>query len=631
MKREILEIGKKHLTLGGKPFYLASGDMHYFRFFKDGWKRRLQLMKDFGLTTLQTYVPWNLHEPREGEFHFEDNLNIGEFLKLCDEVGLKVLFRPSGYMCSEWELGGLPSWLLNKGVDIRTSEEGFMKCLRNYYQRLCKEFVPYLSTNGGPIIAVAVENEYGSFADDRDYIKQVGDLLIEFGVDVPLFTANGHEPFKMDAGSCKEYWTGVDCHGLNEVVEEHCWSYQPDKPIYIGEFWGGRSQQWGGYFARQKAEDVAQLYKMQLEKGAYVNFYMFCGGTNFGFMNGAVEGRFGADKPDAPNRYIAYATSYDVDAPVSEHGVPTEKYFACKKVLKEYLQKTYGADAFTGNDAECIADYPYHAQSIENIAMKQQGDFFGNVKNLAVLCKSSGFPRTFQEMGQDYGYMLYTTKIIYTDDQQRKIRINGLHDRATIYVNGKYLDTLMRDQKEESVAFEVPKKGAQLDILVENMGRINYGMAMLKEDKGICGFVRVELVEEDGTNYPWNYTSKSNWVNYSLPFDELSKLDFTLPVSENNPGFFKGYFEAQSGVDTFVDMSGWKKGVVWINGFNLGRYWEIGPQGTLYVPGELVGEHNEIVVFELYSTRGGKQVQLVDTPSLDLIEEVKDLKVSVVG
>ena len=201
-KCEKLEIHKDGLTINGEPFYLASGDMHYFRFFKEGWRRRLQLMKDFGLTAVQTYVPWNMHEPREGEFCFDGNLDLAEFLRLCGEIGLKVMFRPSPYMCSEWDFGGLPYWLIKKeNMEIRTLNKEYMACLRRYYERLAREFIPYLSTNGGPIIAVAVENEYGSFADDDDYIKAVGDMLGELGVDVPLYTANGIEPQKLLAGS----------------------------------------------------------------------------------------------------------------------------------------------------------------------------------------------------------------------------------------------------------------------------------------------------------------------------------------------------------------------------------------------------------------------------------------------
>lgn len=627
-KKTLLEIHKDSLTLSGEPFYLASGDMHYFRYFKDGWRRRLKLMKDFGLTAVQTYVPWNMHEPEEGQFCFDGNLDIGEFLRTCDDLGLKVLFRPSPYICSEWDFGGLPYWLLKKdGIGIRTYEPIYMECLKNYYKRLAKEFVPYLSTNGGPIIAVAVENEYGSFGDDRRYIAEVGNLLRELGVDVPLYTANGFEPFKLMTGSRPEYWTTIDVHELTGEARSSILEYQSDKPIMIGEFWAGRSQQWGGYFKRQTAEDVAELYKSIIDQGAYVNFYMFCGGTNFGFHNGALEGRYGADLPGAPNRYIPFATSYDVDAPVTEYGYPTEKYFACKRVLREYLESQ--GIPFTGSDDD--APPKCETQSIDSVKLPYAADLLDNAEVLAKDIRKSGMPLTFETMNQDYGFMLYSTDIEYTDDAERLIRINGLHDRALIFGNGEYLGCMMRDRKSEDIRFTVPRSGLHLDILVENMGRVNYGNAMLNEKKGICGFVKIEVLNEDGSIYPWNYTIKTSWTNISLPFDNLEKADFTKAPKSGRPIIYEGSFSAKPGVDTFFNPGSGVKGFVEINGFNLGRYWSVGPQGTLYVPGDLLKENNIIRIVELHPKDNEMTVSFDAEPSLDTIEETCDLQVSVVG
>ena len=612
-----LEINKDGLKLDGKEFYLASGDMHYFRFLKAGWKRRLQLMKDFGLTAVQTYVPWNMHEPEEGEFHFEDNLDIAAFLKLCDDMGLKVMFRPSPYICSEWDWGGLPYWLMKKpGLCIRTTDEQYMMCVRRYYERLSREFLPYLSTNGGPIIAVAVENEYGSFGDDKQYIKAVGNLLTEIGVDVPLFTANGAEPFKMIAGSRKEYWTGVDLHALTPEIKEACKKYQPDKPIYIGEFWGGRSQQWGFRFARQTAEEVAEKYRLLLEEGAYVNFYMFCGGTNFGFQNGALEGKNADGGSAASNRYIPFATSYDVDALVTEYGAPTEKYEACKQVLKSYLEKRH-----IPHTATPVIQYEHKAQTISQVALPVSADLLDNREVLAAGIKRSGSPLTMEMMNQAYGFILYTTHVDYTDELVRELRICGLHDRATVYGNGDYLGSCMRDREDTPIRFKVPEDGLTLDILVESLGRINYGQEMLFDHKGICKYVRLELVDENGEIYPWNYTIKTGWTNYSLPLKNLSGLDVSKKAKPDRPAFFSGSFRAKPHIDTFLDMRGWKKGTVWINGFSLGRYWDIGPQGTLYVPGELLQSDNTICVLELHRPNDSRTVSFVDTPMLDTISK----------
>lgn len=622
-----LEILKNGFMLDDKPFYLASGDMHYFRYFEEGWRRRLQLMKDFGLTAVQTYVPWNMHEPEEDEFNFEGNLNIAKFLGLCDEIGLKVLLRPAPYICSEWDWGGLPYWLQAKKCAIRTNDPKYMECLKKYYERLTKEFIPYLSANGGPIIAVAIENEYGSFSDDAEYLKMVGKMLEEMGVDSVFYTANGVEKFKMKAGSRPEYYTTFDFHGLTDEMINDIKEYQPDKPIMAAEFWAGRSQQWGGYFMRQKPEDVQKAYTALLDKGVFVNFYMFCGGSNFGFHNGALVGRYGADVEGAPNRYIPFATSYDVDAPITEYGYPTEKYYLCKAALKEYLKKNN--IEFTGSAD--MGGYECKTQSISNVKLTQAADVLDNVKNISAKRAESGFPLTFTDMGLDYGFMLYSTEVPYTDDSKRSITIDGLQDRATIYVNGEYIGTLMRDRVGEKPVFTVPKDGAHIDILVENMGRVNYGTALLFEKKGICGYVRIEVLNDDGSIYPWNYSVKSGWINTALPFNNLENLDYTKTPKAGRPTVYEGKFMAEPGVDTFFNYNGLEKGFVEINGFNIGRYWSVGPQKTLYVPGELLKEENTIRIMDIYNTNEEKIICFEDKPLLDSIEKTCDLQVSVVG
>lgn len=625
MNKALLKINESGLYLNDKPFYLASGDMHYFRYSKDGWRRRLQLMKDFGLTAVQTYVPWNLHEKEEGEFCFEDNLNIAEFLKLCDEMDLKVMFRPSVYMCSEWDLGGLPYWLLNKnGMAIRTSDPEFMKIVRRYYERLAKEFVPYLSTNGGPIIAVAVENEYGSFSDDLEYLKQTGDILRELGVDVPMFTANGPMKDVLYSGTLPEYWTALDLHTLSVAALNNITELQPDKPVYIAEFWAGRGQQWGGFFKRQKADDIAEVYRDMLKKGAYVNFYMFCGGTNFGFQNGALVGRYNAEGPDAPNRYIPFQTSYDVDAPVTEYGQPTEKYFACKKVLREEMEKR--GFEFTGTDDEYLKN-PVKTQRIDKINLVKSADLLDNAENLSHKNCKSGFPRTFEDMGQAYGFMLYSTRVEYTDDRMRAITIEGLHDRALIFVDEKYLGVYMRDRENIPVKFIVPKEGLKIDILVENLGRVNFGNCITEEKKGICGLIKIDIIEANGNINSSNYTRKSGWTNISLPVksEDLEKIDWSKCTKDNRPAFFYGEFDADAGVDTFINPYGWEKGCIFINGFNIGRYWKVGPQGTLYIPGELIKDKNTIHILELHNPKSDMTIRCDDMPSLDTLTECIDL------
>lgn len=627
MKKQILEINKRDFMLGGEPFYLASGEIHYFRFFREGWRRRLQLMKDFGLTAVQVYVPWNMHEPEKGEFCFEGNLDLSGFLALCEEMGLYVLFRPSGYICSEWEFGGLPYWLLKEDICIRTSDPGFLAHLRSYYERLAKEFIPYLSTKGGPIIAVAVENEYGSFADDNDYIKAVGDMLTELGVDVPLFTANADTPFKYQVGTRPEYWNGIDCYcAVGEPYKNIC-EQQPDKPVFVSECWAGITQQWEGCFMRRSAEDVAENYKKQLELGAYINFYMFCGGTNFGFYNGALVGKFGADTPDAPNKYIPFVTSYDLDSLVTENGKTTLKYDLCKDVLADYL-KSRGIES-SASDSGVMQSY--RTQEIHEVELVGAASFFDNLDNISAKIVKSAKPRTFEKLDQDFGFVLYSTHIKYTDDQKRQLKIEGLHDRATVYANGGYIGTYMRDRKLPPIQFTVPRDGVRLDILVENLGRVCYGQEMLNEFKGILGYVHIDILQADGKIYPWNYTFKTGWTNYSLPMKDLSELKYSGAIKKDCPAFYKGLFKAEPGIDTFLDTGNLKKGVVWINGFNLGRYWEVGPQKRLYVPGELLKEENTIEIFELYAADEKPTVFFEAEPELDSIKPNDNLVHSQLG
>ncbi len=610
MKKQLLEIGETSVTLSGEPFYIASGDMHYFRYFKAGWERRLKLMKDFGLTCVQTYVPWNLHEPEKGQYNFSDNLDLAAFIKLCGDCGLRVLLRPSPYMCSEWDFGGLPYWLLkDKNMHIRCSEEPYMTHAEAYTRRLCKEFVPLLSTNGGPIIAVALENEYGSYANDTDYLRTLAAILKSEGVDVPLYSASGPEMKHLTWGSLPEIWSGIDTREGTKAACDVLDKFNGQKkPYMVCEQWAGCAQQWGGVFNRQSTEEACRHYCASLQNGYFVNFYMFCGGTNFGFMNGALYGKYRADVPGAPDRYIPYGTSYDVDAPVNEYGQPTEKYYALKKILCEHLGKPY-------EENKCN-----HALSaFGRVQLERAASFFGNVDAISAKTVHTKTLRTMEELSQDYGFILYSTILLHTDDYARRLIIEGLADRSTIYGNGEYLGTMYRD-RASNIRFNIPENGLRLDILVENMGRICYGSAMRNDRKGITGLVHVDRVSPSGF-IMHDYSMIMNWDIRSLPLKDLSSLVYDGQVRENIPAFYSGGFKAEAGKDTLIDLSGWRKGNVWINGFNIGRYWEIGPQQTLYIPGELLKAENTIDILELYNPPADRSVELTDHSQLDSIKQ----------
>ena len=609
-KQEVLPVsllthqGEK-LYLDGKEFYLASGDMHYFRFFPEGWRRRLRLMKAFGLTAVQTYVPWNLHEPRKGEFHFEGRLNLRAFLEMCAEEGLYVLLRPAPYICSECDWGGLPAWTMQENVCPRTMDAEYIRHYKEYFDRLCQEFVPMLSTRGGPILAVALENEYGSYAMDLEYLRYCEKIHREAGIDVPLYTAGGPAPFWQIYGGFPEIWSGIDLLGGVPQAAQQLRRFQRGFPLLVAEMWGGRAQQWGGRFLRQTPEAVAHNYQEALECGAYVNFYMFCGGTNFGFFSGALEGTFRADPPGAKARYIPYATSYDVDALVDEQGRPTKKYFLCREVLAKHRSMPLEALPPVPENMPVQAPAEIHWQESRRLFQPQVLDA------LTERQVKAGNVRPMEALGQDYGWILYTTRLLRTDPTLiHQLILDGLHDRADIYCDGQYMGTYYRDRKNTPVEFRIEKESMRLDILVENMGRINFGFAMLAEKKGIVGHARLKLF--NAKRQPaGNMGFISNWEIRSLPMRpalvEAAFAPAPAPDGRTQPRFYRGAFAAQPGVDTCLDfkggpegLSGMTKGFVQINGFNVGRYWAIGPQDTLYIPGALLHEQNTIEVFELY-------------------------------
>ena len=574
---------KDGLYLNEEKFFLLSGDFHYFRTVPEGWERRLKLMKDFGLTAVTTYVAWNLHEPKRGEFCFEGICDLPLFLTLAQKVGLKVVLRCSPYMCGEWEFGGLPSWLLkDRTMALRSSDEGFMEPLNEYNKVLCSVIRPFLYTNGGPIILIGVENEYGSFGDDQDYLRMLSDFYRKENIDVPRISANGSPGFKYINGTLPENWNGIDFQALPESLGqlELLEKYQPDRQLMVGEAWVGNIMFWGVKYERNtNIEKYAAFLKEALARNVYVNFYMFCGGTNFGFMSGSLKRK----------TYMPLPTSYDYDAPISEEGMPTPKYFAMRDVLDEYL----------GKEKRPHVMPDYSVQSIERIDLDESAQLFENLDILVTGTKKANKVICMEDMDQDYGFIRYTTPLRYTGNYRYHLKIDGLADRALIYLDGKYLGAYMRDQKDQNIVFEVAAGGSELSILVENMGRIDYGYD-LYDYKGINGCVRFEMECSDGS-YLYNYANCMRYTIESIPLKSLNGLRYKEETKlHDTPCFYRGTFTAKPGADTFLDMQGWEKGMVWINGFNLGRYWKIEPQRTLYVPGTILKKENTIEIFELH-------------------------------
>ncbi len=545
-----------------------AGDIHYFRIYPGGLRRRLEYMKAFGVTVLQTYVPWNLHEPRKGEFCFSGLADMEGFLELAKEMGFKVLFRPSPYICSEWDFGGLPYWLLKEKMSLRSHDPRFMRHVADYYKVLCPKFVPYLEKNGGPIIAVCIENEYGSYGTDFEYLSELKSLLEQNGVDGPFYTTDGYAAAHRRFGRLPDVWAGYNFRIESKVALDILKKEQPDKPALIGEYWSGRAIHKGEPYAPRDIDEVVGGFREALENDGLVTFYMFAGGTNFGFMNGANFGlTFGTT---GENKYIPHTTTYEVDALLNEQGLPTAKYFACRKAYWDFL----------GQPEPPMPDIPYETQTpkikiTECSPLWDQIDYSKATHSIE--------PLSQEELDQDYGYTLYRTTIEGCGAPMKLI-IPELRDRADVYLNREYLGSMMRDRKE-SVIINLPAgEKAELELLVENMGRINYGH-LINEQKGIVGSVLT-----------WVNIHFYNWDN--LPLD--INFDISGFKKTNGPAVLKGRFKAEHGKDTFLDMSFMKKGYVRINGFNIGRYWNAGPQYTLYVPGELLQKENTIEIFEQY-------------------------------
>ena len=568
-----LNIEKSRLTLDGGDFYLAAGDIQYFRIFPDEWERRLSMMKDFGLTAVQTYCPWNLHEPREGEFDFSGLLDLGRFLELCDKLGLKVLLRPSPYICGEWDFGGLPWWLLkDRHMRYRCAHPEFMAKVAAYYKRLCREFVPYLSTNGGPIIAVCIENEYGSFGSDLDYLRFLADELCKNGVDVPLYQTDCSYQglcFTKPLG----VWQATNYRIESETAIPELRALQPDMPPFVGEYWSGRSVYWGESGKGREVAPIAEAYRKALDLGAFVSFYMFAGGTNFGFMNGSRVTRPFDGKGE--NSFRAITTSYDCDALISEDGRSTEKYYACRRELDEYLGKPVRS---------CRIPDP-ETQEITGVELTESASLFGNLDALSEPVRAAE-PLSFEELDCPFGFVLYSTTLPGGCDRELALTLTDVRDRAMIFIDGEYKGVFRRDCPSPSIECraDFPHR---LDILVENLGRTNT-RPLFAEEKGLFGEVKY------GISRLYGFECRP------LPLCDLSRLCYS-GAENGEPRFLRGRFKAKAGVPTNLLTRGLGKGVAFVNGFNLGRFWEAGPQETLYVPGGLLRDENEIVIFELQS------------------------------
>jgi beta-galactosidase len=582
-------IGETNFLLNGQPFQIKAGEMHPARIPHQYWADRLRMAHAMGLNTISVYTFWNQFEPREGVFDFTGDNDVAEFVRLAQAEGLYVILRPGPYVCAEWEFGGYPWWLLKQhDLKVRSQDPRFLAAAEIYLKKLGGLLAPLQITHGGPIILIQVENEYGSYGADHAYTAKIRDLERVAGFDVPQFTADGGGSM-MAGGHVPDTLPGLNGGGGPDIMKE-IGKYRPHGPWLVPEFYPGWLDHWGEPHAQTGIGDLVRETEWKLTNNVSFCYYMVYGGTSFGFMNGANYG----------DNFQPQPTSYDYDAPIDEAGRPTKKFFALRGVLAKYLAP-----------GETLPDVPATTPiiAVPNI---QLTDFAGLFDNLGQPVHSEE-PLSFEDLDQGYGYVLYRTQIVGPTNALLKIK--QLRDYATVYVDGQRVAILDRRYHQDSTMLNLTNASATLDILVENGGRINYGHKLTDNRKGITQSVSLgdsELTGWDMYKFPFDGSNAFDSLNFhSLPGDSANAADNNLPA------VYRGSFDLTETGNTFLDMRAWGKGIVYVNGHNLGRYWFIGPQQTLYCPGCWLQEgRNEIVVFE--QLKGGVHpLSGITTPILD--------------
>ena len=578
------KLGDEAFLLDNQPFQMISGEMHYPRVPREAWRQRMKMARAMGLNTIGTYVFWNLHEPQKGVFDFTGNNDVAEFVKIAKEEGLWVILRPSPYVCAEWEFGGYPYWLQNeKGLVVRSKEAKYLEEYRKYILAVGKQLAPLQVNHGGNILMVQIENEYGSYGSDKEYLEINQKLFKEAGFDGLLYTCdpapdikNGHLPGLLAAIN------GID--EVKKVKELINANHNGKGPYYIAEWYPAWFDWWGTKHHTVPAEQFLPRLDSVLAAGISINMYMFHGGTTRGFMNGANY------KDGTP--YEPQISSYDYDAPLDEAGNATDKYMKFRDVIKKHLPK-----------GQILPEVPATKPAIAIPQIKLTKSI--SVVNLLSAPVTNVKPLTFEDLNQAYGFVLYRTTL--TGGQTGVLKLNELRDYAVIMVNGKRAGILDRRLKQDSLQLSLPQGKVTLDILVENLGRINFGKYLLQNKKGITQYVQFSGKELKG------------WNMYSMPFNDINQVKFSAGnfVGTDAPVVKKGSFYLQKLGDTYLDMRSWGKGVVWVNGHNLGRYWSVGPQQTLYLPVEWLKKgNNEIEVLELIKT-SQTSLKTIENPVLN--------------
>lgn len=581
----------------GKPTAIYSGEMHYERVPAPYWRHRLKMMKAMGLNAVATYVFWNFHEVAPGKWDWTtDEHNLRKFVQTAQEEDMLVILRPGPYCCAEWEYGGYPWWLQQQeGLVVRCYNQPFLDACRTYVNQLADQVRDLQITHGGPIVMVQAENEFGSYVSQRPdipleehkrYSAAIRQTLIDAGFDIPMFTSDGSWLFEGGAieGALPTANGEDNVENLKKVVD----AYHDGKgPYMVAEFYPGWLDHWNEPFVRVPAEHTIRQTQKYLDNGVNFNFYMVHGGTNFGFWAGANYNNETNIQPDI--------TSYDYDAPISEAGWATEKYMGIRELMKKYVKY----------------DVPEVPERIPVVKLPEL--YFDKTVDVLPLLEqqkpvTADEPLHFEDLGQGFGYVLYRRH--FNQPISGVMRVPGIADFATVYVDGKKVGELNRVLDCDSLQIDIPFNST-LDILVENLGRINYGARIVENHKGITQPITIGGSRISG-----------NWNMYGLPLSQMPDVD-ALPEGYNmgRPVYYRAKFTLDKVGDTFLDMEKWGKGIVFVNGYNLGRYWKVGPQQTLYLPGCWLKEgENEVVVFEQLNDHRKYSLSSVTEPVLEKLQ-----------
>lgn len=599
------EAGKGSFMLNGEPFVVKAAELHYPRIPRQYWDQRIKLCKALGMNTVCLYVFWNAHEPKPDTFDFTGQNDLAEFVRLCKENGMYVILRPGPYVCAEWEMGGLPWWLLKKkDIQLREADPYFMERVDKFQKAVADQVGGLTIADGGPIIMVQVENEYGSYGIDKPYVSQIRDMLRKnFGNDVTLFQCDWSSNF-LNNGLDDLVWTMNFGTGANiDQQFEKLKEVRPDSPLMCSEFWSGWFDKWGANHETRPAADMIAGIDEMLSKNISFSLYMTHGGTNWGHWAGANSPGFAPD-----------VTSYDYDAPLSESGQTTPKYWELRKTLAKYM------------DGKKQAPVPalIKPTTVKPFTLTEVAPIFDNLPE----AKTDADIRTMEEYDQGFGSILYRTTLPELA-KPALLTVSDAHDFAQVFVDGKYIGKLDRRNGEKELMLPSCRKGAVLDILVEAMGRINFGRA-IKDFKGITDKV---TVTEDRDGHAFVCDLK-NWQVFNIEdtLDTYTSMNF-VPVSDVAKdadgrlprGVYRGTFTVNKPSDTFLNFETWGKGLVYVNGHPMGRIWEIGPQQTLYMPGcWLKKGENEIVVFDILGPKEARSEGLRE-PLLDQLLVQKPL------